>query len=149
VVIKLSLIIKNIIGLDIGAERIKIVKSGHGAIRKAGWAVVPEGVIKQSRIESKELLTETIKSIKKNARIGNGSCALCLSGSETIIRHITLPQMNQDQIYQNVIREISGYLPANQERYNIDYRVQEVYPRRSNPIQGHGGCHPEGKRLRL
>jgi type IV pilus assembly protein PilM len=122
----MSLVQEKIVGINIGTEKISAVKIGKGIITSAGWANVPDGVIKQSRIESKELLTNTIKELKKKASIRNGKCALCLSSQDTIIRHIYLPEMNPDQVYQNVISDITAYLPVNPERFNIDYRIQEV-----------------------
>ncbi len=118
---------QNIVGIDIGTERIKMVKARKGAASlRAVSAIVPEGVIKQSKIESKELLTDAIKALKKSGHIRNSDCALCISSQDTIIRHFSLPRMNEKQIYQNVVDEISGYLPVNTDRFNIDYRIQEV-----------------------
>ena len=42
--------------------------------------------------------------------------------------------MNPQQVYQNVVNEISSYLPVNPERFTIDYRIQNVLAK-ENAVQ--------------
>ncbi len=122
----MSIAQEHIIGVDIGSEYIKIVQTSGGTVKIAGWAPVPEGVVKQSKIESAEVLSAAIQRLKKQYKIPNGKCVLCLSNPDTVIRHLRLPEMNQNQIYENVVSEIAGFLPVSQDKYNIDYRILEV-----------------------
>ena len=88
----MPLVQKKLIGIEIGAERIKIIKGRKGTVTRAASAPLPEGVIRQSKVESKQLLSSAIKKLKKKARVGGGECVLCLNGAETIIRHVYLPR---------------------------------------------------------
>ena len=77
------------------------------------------------QISTPEVLTKTIKSAKRTGGIQGSKCILCLGGTDVIIRHLLLPVMNDAQIYENVISEISAYLPVDTENYSIDYSIQE------------------------
>jgi len=93
---------------------------------KTGMALIPEGVMAGNQITSASLLTGAIKKAMAAGHIGGGKAALCLSGTDIIIRQATLPKMNADQLRQNVIDEITGYLAVDPALYSIDYKVQEV-----------------------
>jgi type IV pilus assembly protein PilM len=117
---------KKIIGADIGAGTIQLVNTnGRGKITHAVSLDIPEGVVSQMQISTPEILTKSIKSAKNMGRISGSSCILSLGGSNVIIRHILLPAMNDAQIYENVISEISAYLPVDTENYSIDYSIFE------------------------
>jgi type IV pilus assembly protein PilM len=77
------------------------------------------------RISTPELLTKSIKTAKQAGRISGNKCILSLGGTDVIIRHLLLPMMNDAQIYQNVVNEISAYLPVDTQNYSIDYSVQD------------------------
>ncbi len=117
---------RNIIGADIGAATIQLVNTnGRGKVTKAVSFDLPDGVVSQMRISTPELLTKSIKSAKQTGRISGNKCILSLGGTDVIIRHLMLPMMNDAQIYQNVISEISAYLPVDTQNYSIDYSIQE------------------------
>ncbi len=117
---------RKIIGADIGAATIQLVNTnGRGTVTKAISFDLPDGVVSQMKISTPELLTKSIKSAKQTGRISGNKCILSLGGSDVIVRHILLPKMDDSQIYQNVISEISAYLPVDTQNYSIDYSTQE------------------------
>lgn len=116
---------KNIIGADIGASTLQLVNAnGRGKITKAISYNLPDGVVSQMKVSTPELLTEAIKAAKREGKISGSKCMLSLGGTDVIIRHLQLPIMNDAQVYQNVVNEISAYLPVNTDNYSIDYSVQ-------------------------
>lgn len=117
---------RNITGVDIGSAAVKLVRSTGARGWKAGTALLPEGVMAGNQINSVKLLTATLKRALLAGRMGGGRAALCLSGTDIIIRHTVLPRMGPEQLRQNVIDEISGYLAVDPKLYAIDYKVQEV-----------------------
>jgi type IV pilus assembly protein PilM len=122
---------KKIIGADIGAGTLQLVSAnGRGKITRAVSYELPSGLVTQMQISSPEVLIKTIKSAKRAGKISGSSCILCLGGSDVIIRHILLPVMNDAQIYENVVSEISAYLPVNTENYSIDYSIEHDNPDR-------------------
>lgn len=117
---------RNITGVDIGSSAVKLVHCTGPKNWKAGMALLPEGVMAGNQINSVKLLAATVKKALATARIGRGHASLCLSGVDIIIRHTVLPRMNAEQLKQNVVDEISGYLAVDPTLYSIDYKVQEV-----------------------
>ena len=122
---------KKIIGADIGAGTLQLVSAnGRGKMTRAVSYELPSGLVTQMQISSPEVLIKTIKAAKRAGGISGSSCILCLGGSDVIIRHILLPVMNDAQVYENVVSEISAYLPVNTENYSIDYSIEEDNPDR-------------------
>jgi type IV pilus assembly protein PilM len=117
---------KSITGVDIGSSAVKLVHNAGTHSWKTGMALLPEGVITGNQINSAKLLTAAVKKALLAGHIGRGNASLCLSGSDVIIRHTMLPRMSAEQLKQNVIDEISGYLAVDPALYVIDYKVQEV-----------------------
>jgi type IV pilus assembly protein PilM len=117
---------RNITGVDIGSAAVKLVHCTGPKNWKAGMAMLPEGVMAGNQINSTKLLTAALKKALTAAKIGRGKAALCLSGTDIIIRHSVLPRMSAEQLRQNVIDEISGYLAVDPALYTIDYKVQDV-----------------------
>jgi type IV pilus assembly protein PilM len=88
--------------------------------------MLPEGVMAGNQINSAKLLTSTVKKALLAGHMSHGNASLCLSGSDIIIRHTVMPRMAPEQLKQNVIDEISGYLAVDPALYTIDYKVQDV-----------------------
>jgi len=120
---------KPIIGIDIGTSSLKMVQMKKNS-KVARWGVepIPEGMMNQGRIEVSAQIAEVIKKTASKNRIKGNQCSLCLSGNELIIRELKLPEMNQNQIMENIRHEITSFLPLNHEEYCIDYKVLEYIP---------------------
>lgn len=113
-----------IIGIDIGTNYIKVVKmKKNNKIGKFAIEPLPEGVITQGRIEAQEPLVKLLKNIKSKYKISGKDCAVCISGNEIIVRELTLPEMNEGQILDNIRHEIASFLPLKLEDYIIDYKI--------------------------
>lgn len=118
---------KRILGLDIGSTAIKVVQSsGNNRNWRFGSAQVPDGVVTGNIINSSKLLAASVRKAMANGRIHGGSAALSIGGSDVIIRSAVYPRMTADQLRQNVIDEITGYLSVKPELYHIDYKVTEI-----------------------
>lgn len=126
---------KAMLGVDIGTSAIKIVQMKKNATI-GGWAVedLPDGVINQGRIEAETTLVNLIKRAMSNNKISGSDCALCISTNELIIRELTLPEMEDKQIRENIRHEITSFLPLNHEEYSIDYKVLEYIPSRDGGL---------------
>lgn len=118
----MAIIQKNLVGIEIGTKNIKMVKvNSKGKVTHHTYIDIPEKIITNGHIESKQMLTETLKAARKKLGTGFSDCSLCFSTHDTVIRHITIPQMQDDFIQKNIILELSGFLPMNPEMYAIDY----------------------------
>ena len=117
---------KPIIGIDIGSSYIKIVKMKNGnKIAQLGIEQLPEGVITQGRIEAQELLIRIIKDILKRNNISGKDCAVCISGNEIVIRELTIPDMEEEHIENNIRDEMVSFIPLKYEDYSVDYKIIE------------------------
>lgn len=117
---------KPILGIDIGSSTIKLVQMTKDR-NLSKWALetVPTGMINQGRIEAIDPLAEIMIKILKKYKITTKECALYISGSELIVRELILPEMNEEQILENIQQEIISVLPMEHDDYCIDYKVLE------------------------
>ncbi len=112
------------ISVDIGHSNLKIVQtSADGRIVKFAVHKMPEGCIDDLTIVYEDALVEALRKSRRLAKLGSGKCSLVVSGNDIIIRHFTLPILGEEQLYQNVLHEIAGYLPVEPDKYFIDYKI--------------------------
>jgi len=112
------------IAVDIGHSNLKMIQTGtDGRIQKFVVHKMPEGAVDDLEILAEDALVKSLKTAKRTARMPHGKCFLVLSGSDIIIRHFTLPILPEQELYQNILHEISGYLPVDPDKYYVDYKV--------------------------
>jgi type IV pilus assembly protein PilM len=87
---------------------------------------MPEGCVDDLNISSEEALSRSLKIARRTSKMPGGSSNLVLSGSDIIIRHFTLPVLEEKMLYQNILNEMSGYLPVDPDKYYIDYKIESV-----------------------
>lgn len=115
------------VSLDIGHSNLKIIQTASdGRIVKFVVHKMPEGCIEDLNVVYDDALVKSLKGAKKIAHQSGGKCTLVISGSDIITRHFTLPVLPEEELYQNILNEMSGYLPVSPEKYNIDYKIAEL-----------------------
>ncbi len=124
---------KPMIGVDIGTNSIEIVQmKNNGRIKSYGLEIVPEGMVNQGRVETIFPLADIIRRCINNNKIKGSTCSLCLSSNELIIRELTLPEMSEAQIYENIQIEITSILPLKHDEYCVDYKILEYISSHDN-----------------
>jgi type IV pilus assembly protein PilM len=114
------------VSVDIGHSNLKLTQtSADGRIQKFVVHRIPEGCVDDLNIVSEDALIKSLKTARQKAHLNAGKCFLVLSGSDILIRHFTLPILSEDELYQNILNEMSGYLPVDPEKYYIDYKIAE------------------------
>ncbi|MHB8962687.1 MAG: pilus assembly protein PilM [Saccharofermentanales bacterium] len=122
----MGIVQKNLIGIEIGAKNVKLVKmNAKGKATNYAYVDLPDNVILNGRVESKQMLTETLKLARKKLDISFKDCVLCLDNTDVIIRQMTIPQMEEEYIRKNIALELSGFLPVSADRYVIDYIIAD------------------------
>ncbi len=115
------------ISIDIGHSNLKMVQTApDGRILRFVVHKMPEGCVEDVNILSEDALVHSLKTARRTARLSGGKCNLALSGNDIIIRHFTLPELPEEDLYQNIINEMSGYLPVDPEKYYVDYKIAGV-----------------------
>lgn len=113
------------LSVDIGNSYLKLMQtSSDGRIIRFAVHRMPEGCVEDLNIFSVDALIRSLKTARKAGRISGGKCTLVLSGSDIIIRHFTLPVLDEQQLYQNIVHEMAGYLPVDPDKYYIDYKIE-------------------------
>ncbi len=88
------------LSLDIGNSNLKIIQtSADGKIVRFAVHKMPEGCVDDLNIFSEDALARSLKNARKASKIPGGPCCLVLSGSDIIIRHFTLPVLDEKQLY--------------------------------------------------
>ncbi len=112
------------VSVDIGHSNLKLIQTApDGRILKFAVHRMPEGCVDDLNIVFEDALIKSLKTARSKAHLSAGKCTLVLSGSDIIIRHFTLPVLTEEELYQNIVNEMSGYLPVDPEKYYIDYKI--------------------------
>lgn len=122
---------KEIVGLDIGSSSIKAVelrskkKGGEELyeVSKIGLEYLPRDAIVEGTIMDTEAVSETIKMIFDENKISNKNVAISVSGSSVIIKKISLPSMETEELAESIIWEARHNIPYPYEETNVDYAI--------------------------
>jgi type IV pilus assembly protein PilM len=122
---------KGLVGLDIGSSSIKAVelkakkKGGEELyeVAKIGIEYLPRDAIVEGTIMDSEAVSETIKMIFDENKISNRNVAISVSGSSVIIKKISLPSMETEELAESIIWEARHNIPYPYEETNIDYAI--------------------------
>ncbi len=112
------------ISIDIGHSNLKMVQTASdGRILRFVVHKMPEGCVEDVNILSEESLIRSLKTARRTGHLTAGGCNIVLSGGDIIIRHFMLPVLPEEELYQNILNEMSGYLPVDPEKYYLDYKI--------------------------
>lgn len=120
---------RNLVGLDIGTSSIKAVElkelgkgKGYQLIGMGMESLSPEAIVDGAIMDS-GLVIEGIQRVFANSRIKSSDVAISLSGHSVIIKKISLPVMNPDELAESIQWEAEQYIPFDVDDVNIDYQV--------------------------
>lgn len=118
----MALIYKNVVGIEIDGRFVKLVKCNKsGSVVSHNSERIPEGVVVSGKIESPRILTETIKAARKKLKRSVKKASFSITSPDVVIRHLTIPAMDEKSIYSSIELELSGFLPVSTDKYSIDY----------------------------
>ncbi len=123
--------VKSIVGLDIGSYSIKAVefktrKKGGGEfyeVTKIGLEFLPHDAIVEGTIMDPTAVYETIKMVFDGNHITNKNVVISLSGSSVIIKKISLPSMETEELAESIIWEARHNIPYPYEETAVDYAI--------------------------
>ncbi len=122
---------KSVVGLDIGSYSIKAVElkikqkgeTTQYEVQKIGYEPLPHDAIVEGTIIDSTAVSETIKLLFENAKISSRDVAISISGNSVIIKKISLPNMDQQELAESITWEAKHNIPYNYEETNVDYHV--------------------------
>ena len=122
---------KSLVGLDIGSYSVKAVefktKKRAGEefyeVANIGLEFLPHDAIVEGTIMDSTAVTETIKMVLDGSKISNKNVVIALSGSSVIIKKISLPTMETEELAESIIWEARHNIPYPYEETNVDYAI--------------------------
>lgn len=119
---------KGIVGLDIGSYAIKAVeltskKKDQYEVANIGYELLPRDAIVEGTIMDSEAVAGTIKMIFDENKISNKNVTIAISGTSVIIKKISLPAMESEELAESIIWEAKHNIPYPYEETNVDYTI--------------------------
>ncbi len=123
---------KPLVGLDIGSSAVKAVelkktKEGYELTSVGLEPLSPETVVDGAIIDALSV-SSAIDRIYQSQRIKAKDVATSVSGHSVIIKKITLPLLEDDELYDQVYADAGQYIPFDIADVSLDYQVLEPTP---------------------
>lgn len=114
---------KTILGVDIGHDRLKLALVRGGRVLKTASAEMPENLLKEGRIASRETLGELIRNTMRQNGIRASRAAFVLPNETVFVKNVEMPMMTVDQLVYNLPFEFNDYITGELKEYVFDYAV--------------------------
>lgn len=123
---------KPVVGLDIGSSAVKgvelkKVREGYELASVGLEPLAPETLVDGAIIDA-PAVSSAIERIFTGQKIKNKNVATSVSGHSVIIKKVTLPNLAEDELYDQVHADAGQYIPFDIADVNLDYQVLEVSP---------------------
>ena len=123
--------VRDVVGLDIGSHSIKAVelkakkKQGQTSfdLKNIGYELLPRDAIVEGTIIDTSAVVETIKMVFDENKISNKHVVISISGNSVIIKKISLPNMETEELAESIIWEAKHNIPYPYEETNVDYAI--------------------------
>ncbi len=119
---------RQVVGLDIGSSKIKTVELRP--LRKGGYELLSLGIeelspdcIVDGVIISKIPVSDAINRIFSQQSIKNHRVATSISGHSVIVKKISLPVQNDEELAESIRWEAEQYIPFDIADVNLDYQI--------------------------
>lgn len=111
---------KSLVGLDIGSDEVKVVELTQTAegieLTGFGWGKIP----------TPEETLQTVKAVLRESGIRSRKVATAVSGRSVVVRYITLPELDDEELPETLRLEADKYIPFDRDEVCIDgQRLEE------------------------
>jgi len=118
---------KKMLGIEIGAESLKLALVKNGKIVKMAVAKLPDHMVADGRVTAPATLSKFIKATMRRSRMRCKECAFVLHPKMVVSQKVTLPQMNAAELQLNLPFEFKDYVGRNTDDYTFDYIVTGIH----------------------
>lgn len=123
---------KPVVGLDIGSSGVKAVelkkvRDTYELLSVGLEPLTPETLVDGAIIDA-PAVSSAIDRIFAAQKIRNKNVATSVSGHSVIIKKVTLPNLPEDELYDQVHADAGQYIPFDIADVNLDYQVLDVSP---------------------
>ena len=120
-----------LVGLDIGSYAIKAAelsrKTKGGTdffvVNKLGYEILPRDAIVEGTIMDTAAVAETIRMIFEENKIYTKNVVISVSGNSVIIKKLSLPAMEKEELAESIFWEAKHSIPYPYEETNVDYAI--------------------------
>ncbi len=116
-----------LIGIDIGSHSIKVAEiedSKKGMLLKNfGMIGLPENAIVEGSIKEMEIVSSALKNLFDNLKIKNKNVAISISGYSVIVKKITVPKKEEEDLEESIQSESEQYIPFDINDVNLDFQI--------------------------
>ena len=116
----------NVLGIDIGHDRLKLVLLSKGKVKKTVVVETPENLVKNGVVVSQETMGEFLRETMKENGINASEAAYVLNGERVYVRNVTMPLMTAEQLLYNLPYEFRDYITEELKDYYFDFAMREV-----------------------
>jgi type IV pilus assembly protein PilM len=116
---------KNMINIEIGISDIKILIGNKKIISNFRIIDTPKEAFIDDKIINVNMIAMSISEFLKKNNIKTKNVSFAIKGQDIVVRHIEIPIMDHDGIWEAVQWEVAQYLPEGGENYYSDYEIEE------------------------
>jgi len=124
-----------LIGLDLGSSEIKAIE-----VQDLGSAGLAVSRFAKARIRSEDEKAIAVRELVRQVGFKTRRVTTSISGRSVIVRYITMPQMNMDELRNAIRFEADKYIPFEVDEVQMDCAILE-------PLPASAGGQPEMKVL--
>ncbi len=124
---------KTILGIDIGADSLKMAEVKGRTVKSYAVAPMPQKLVRDGRVVSPETMAELIRDTMRKNKIHANDAAIVLPAATTYVRNVTVPQMTTDQLVYNLPFEFRDYITDELKNYVYDYAVLSQHVEQPEP----------------
>ena len=120
-----------LVGLDVGSYAIKAAElsrktkggTDYFVVNKLGYEILPRDAIVEGTIMDTAAVAETIRMIFEENKISTKNVVISVSGNSVIIKKLTLPAMEKEELAESIFWEAKHSIPYPYEETNVDYAI--------------------------
>lgn len=118
---------KRTLGIDIGAQSIKVLELSHSGgsttVLSAGVVSVPRVVFNQNQIQDNIAITNLLGKLVKETGIKADEVTLALPETQVFSRVIQVPKLSKQELASAIKWEAEQYIPMPLDQVNVDYTI--------------------------
>lgn len=118
---------RQVVGLDIGSSAIKLVQIKEtrqgGELQKVRQKPLKRGIMEAGVVNDAAALTNVLREVVREAGIPLSRVAISVAGSAVMIKPIQVPQMEMEELEEQLIWEAEQYIPYDLDEIYFDYEV--------------------------
>lgn len=114
------------LGMDIGAESVKVALVSGGKLRRAAEIPYPEDYFSEGWVTEPARMGRVLREALRQQKIRAGSVAMQLPGEVSYVHTASMPIMNAKQLRLNLRFAFTDYISDNLDSYAFDYAMLQT-----------------------